>query len=171
MTAPAARRPAGHRGAVRVARLVLAAAVLAGVALGAASCVPLDAAQLTVNVTSKGVSLQPPPLGYHGGETVITIQNYTGARQQFVLAQTNMTPAQFPRKLAHALTPSADPLVVDVSAQLPAGRAGFSGLIPIVTPGIATLHDYLQPGKRYVLFDRLGTRRYRTLYLVIIPPR
>lgn len=156
---------------MRGLRPLLAGAVIAALACGAAGCVPLDAAQLTVNVTSKGVTLQPPPLGYHGGETVITIQNFTAARQQFVLAQTSMNPAQFPSKLAHALTPSADPLVVDVSAQLPPGRAGFSGLIPIVTPGTATLHDYLAPGKRYVLFDRLGTRRYRTLYLVIVPPR
>lgn len=159
--------PASRR--LRATAVAVALTFTAGVA--AAGCgLQLEAAKLTVEVYNQGMRLLPPVHAYRGGEVVITIQNFSALPHQFVLAATNLQPQQFPRSLASALTPQANPAVLDVSQKMkPVSVApgGAFGITRVTTPSVVTLHEYLHRGYRYVLFDRLAGR-YRRVFLVIV---
>lgn len=153
---------------LRAAAALVLAALTVG---GAADCgVQLEAAKLTVVVSNRGMRLLPPPHPFHGGEVVITIQNYSSERHQFVLAATPLAPNQFPAKLASALTPQADSAVLDVTSVMKpetTAPGGAFGLSEVATPTKTILHDYLHRGYRYVLFDRLDGR-YDRVYLAFV---
>jgi hypothetical protein len=153
-------------------RAAAAAIALASVTAGAAAgCgVQLEAAKLTISVNGNRVQLLPPSHPFHGGEAVITIENYSSERHQFVLAATPLAPSQFPAKLATALTAQADSAVLDVTSVMKpetVAPGGAFGLSEMATPTQTTLHDYLHRGYRYVLFDRLGGR-YNRVYLTFV---
>jgi hypothetical protein len=140
-------------------RFAAIAGLLAGVALLGSSCsVQLEAVQLEVRLDDTGFVLAKPASGsFRGGETVITIMNVTSQKRQFTLAQTSAKPTQIPTSILNAFSYQDDARVAAVSGVMRGARLQSQfGLVPQLQPTEEKLHVYMQPGKPYLLFDRLG---------------
>lgn len=145
---------------LRAAALAL---LLLALAAGASGCdLHLRAVQLKVDVSDGSMRLIKPTDGrYGGGEVVITIVNNTDQKRQFTLAETDATPKRIPHGILDAYSDRDDSRVVAVSGVMrPASVELAFGALPQPQPTEVKLHVYLRPGKRYLLFDRLGG--YRT---------
>ena len=149
------------------ATLVLAASVAAG-------CGGIDvprAAQLELFVMDDTITVIEPtgPLRLEG-EAVLTIANFSDGPRQLVLARTDLPVTDLPDELLDVISPRDDDRVVAVTGELAVPRITINRGVPTPTPSRARLHVHLEPGERYVLFDRLGGLRHG-LTLVLEPVR
>jgi hypothetical protein len=149
--------------------LGFAAAIAAAALLG--GCGIQKAARVEVQVLDNQIVLLKPADGLQrGGETVLKIDNYAQHPVNMVLAETDATAATLPHKLIDAVTPRDDSRIVAMTSRVDKAKVTFAyGAIPSPAPRIATLHVYLKPGKRYLLFDKLGGYA-RGIALVLVPP-
>ncbi|HET7568148.1 MAG TPA: hypothetical protein VFJ91_09175 [Gaiellaceae bacterium] len=144
-------------------RLAALALLLLALAAGASGCgLRLRAVQLKVDVSDGSMRLIEPTSGrYAGGEVVITIVNNTDQRRQFTLAETDAAPKAIPHGVLDAYSDRDDSRVVAVSGVMrPASVELAFGALPQPQPTETKLHVFLHPGKRYLLFDRLGGYRH-----------
>jgi hypothetical protein len=136
--------------------------VLAGAALVAMLSLPgcgvrLGAEHATIRVRDDKMELSVPTARpVRAGEVVITIENYTFAKRQVVLARTNLQPPALPERLATASRGRDDKAVVAVTGRMRSARRTIAGFLPTTVPSKQSLHVHLHPGEQYVLFDRLG---------------
>lgn len=139
------------------------ASLLAAVAVLASGChLQLRAVQLKVEVDDQGMRIVKPADGrYHGGETVITIENATEQKRQFTLAQTSASPNKLPRGILDGYSYRDDGAIVGVTGVMRPEAIVLQFLsIPTPTPTKTTLHIYLRSDTPYLLFDRLGGFRH-----------
>ncbi|HEX3807541.1 MAG TPA: hypothetical protein VHV52_12260 [Gaiellaceae bacterium] len=131
------------------------------------------AAHVEVQVQDGSVTLLKPVGGLqHSGETVLKIDNYSERPINMVLAETTLPPSQMPAKLVDANTPRDDSRIVGITSRVDkVGVAYEFGAIPQAAPKVATLHVYLKPGKRYVLFDKLDEGYKHGVTIVLVAPR
>ena len=144
---------------IRSARGVLLLAALLGMSICVSGCLSIPkAAKVEVQVQDGSVTLYKPVGGLQrGGETVLKIDNYATHSVNMVLAETNAPLDRLPAKLVDATSGRDDSQIVGMTSRLDkAGTVYQYGAIPQPSPKVATLHVYLKPGKRYVLFDKLG---------------
>lgn len=140
-------------------RLVFPAALVA--ALSLAGCGIPEASHLEIQVADHGMVLLKPGNGIvRSGETVIKIENYATHPVNMILAQTQLPATRLPRRLIDAVSPSDDGRIIAMTSRVDkAGVTLAMGAFPSPLPRIAELHVYLQAGKRYMLFDKLGGYR------------
>jgi hypothetical protein len=142
-------------GRVRVVA-VLAAAAVAMLSLPGCG-VRLGAEHATVRIRDDKMELAlPTTRAVRPGEVVITIENYTFAKRQVVLARTDLQPPALPPRLATAERGRDDKAVVAVTGRMRSATRTIAGFLPTTVPSKQSLHVHLHPGDRYVLFDRLG---------------
>lgn len=147
---------------MRRLRLAALAVLLLALAVAGSGCgVRLTAVQLKVDVSDGSMRLIKPESGrYAGGEVVITIDNNTDQRRQFTLAETDAAPKRIPQGILDAYSDRDDHRVVAVSGVMRPETVELAfGALPQPQPTEVKLHVYLRPGKRYLLFDRLGGYR------------
>jgi hypothetical protein len=151
--------------------LLVAAAVAGAIALS--GCLALrKAAHVEVQVLDNRIVLIKPAGGLQrGGETVLKIDNYAQTPVNMELAETTAPADRIPQKLVDAVTPRDDSRIVAITSRV--DKVGTSlqyGAIPQPSPRVVTMHVYLKPGKRYLLFDKLGGYA-RGVVLVLVAPR
>ena len=136
----------------------LLAALTALALVGSSACsVSLRAEQVKVRVNNDTMLLDlPKDRAIKSGEVVITIENYTYAKRQIVLAKTDLEPGALPDKLATALTGQDHKDVVAVTAVMRSAKTELVGILPGTVPSVITLHVNLKRGESYLLWDRLG---------------
>lgn len=146
--------------------------LVAAAALLLSGCGIQKASHVEVQVLDNGITLLKPSDGkLRGGETVLKIDNLSHSPVNMVLAETDATAATLPRKLVDAVTPRDDSRIVAMTSRVDKAGVTFAyGAIPNPAPRIATLHVYLKPGRRYLLFDKLGGY-IRGVALVLVPRR
>lgn len=136
-------------------RLLLALLLL--VPLSTACGVHLKAEHVTLRIRDNTIELAiPRNRPVRSGEVVITIENYTFAKRQIVLARTDLDPTTLPVKLATALRGRDHKSVVSVTASMRPAKTALVGLLPATVASSTTLHVHLHRGARYLVFDRLG---------------
>lgn len=137
-------------------KLLVIAAVLAA-AVSLAGCAIPMASQVEVQVLDNRIVVVKPSSGHlPGGETVIKIDNYAAHDVNIVLAKTSLPATRLPAHLVDAVSPSADSRIVAMTSRVDkVGVTLAMGAFPNPLPRIAVMHVYLQPGKRYLLFDAL----------------
>lgn len=152
-------------------RLALVA-LLAGGVLSMSGCTIQKAVQVDVQVLDGSMVLVKPTNGLtRGGETVVKIENYSQRPVNVILAETTLPAKQLPKKLVNALSPRDDSRIVGMTSRIGKAKVTFAyGAIPQPAPQVSSLHVYLKPGKRYLLFDALGGYAHG-VSLVLEPPR
>lgn len=154
---------------IRLLQLVVVAACVGMVSTG---CFSLQkAAQVEVQVTDTSITILKPTGGLQrGGETVLKIDNYAERPVNLVLAETNASPKDLPKKLIDAVTPRDDSRIVAITSRIDKVGVKYTyGAIPGPDPKVATMHVYLKPGRRYLLFDKLGGYEHGVA-IALVPP-
>lgn len=151
-------------------KLLVILVVLAAV-LSLAGCAIPMATQVEVQVLDNRIVVVKPSNGrLPGGEAVIKIDNYATHAVNMVLAKTSLPAARLPTRLVDAVSPSADSRIVAMTSRVDkVGVTLAMGAFPNPLPRIALLHVYLEPGKRYLLFDSLRGGYKRGIALQLIP--
>ena len=140
------------------ARALLFAVAVCG-AITCSGCLALrKAQQVEVQIQNTSIQLFKPAGGLqHGGETVVKIDNYANRPINMILAETNAPLDRLPQKLIDAVNPRDDSQIVGMTSRMDKAKIVLElGAIPSPSPRVATMHVYLVPGRRYVLFDKLG---------------
>jgi hypothetical protein len=159
---------------IRYAKRVLPAVAAGGLLLSASGCLALHkAAHVEVQVTDTRIVLYKPSDGLErGGETVLKIDNYAQHPVNMILAKTTLSAAQLPPSLLDAVTARDDSRIVAMTSRV--DKAGITlayGAIPNPSPKVVSLHVYLEPGKRYLLFDKLGGYKHGLALVLNVPRR
>lgn len=153
-------------------RATLRLALLACAVLVAAGCSIPKAAQVDVQVVDGHIVLVKPAGGLQrGGETVLKIENYADHPVDIILAETSLPATRLPKKLVTAVTTRDDHRIVALTSRIDKAKVTFAyGAIPQPAPRVVSLHVYLKPGRRYLLFDALGGYAHG-VWLALVPPR
>lgn len=152
-------------------RLLLLGAA-ACVAMTASGCLSLErAAQVEVQVLNDRIVLFKPAEGLQrGGETVLKIDNYANHPVNMVLAETTAPARRIPQKLIDAVSPRDDDRIVAMTSVVDKATVFINFGAPAPAPRVARMHVYLKPGKRYLLFDKLGGYA-QGIAIVLVPPK
>lgn len=153
-----------------IRRLALAALAVAAV-LSASGCAIEKAQQVELQVLPDKIVLIKPADGLErGGETVLKIDNFAPHPVNMVLAETTAPVGRVPQKLVDAVSPRDDDRIVAMTSQVDkVGVVYQYGAIPQPSPKVASLHVYLKPGRRYLLFDKLGGYAHGVV-IALTPP-
>ena len=154
-------------------RALILALALAALAVSSGCLALTKAAQVDVQVLDGSIVLIKPTGGVqHGGETVLKIENFAQRPVNMVLVQTSLPAARLPKKLIDAVSARDDSRIVGVTSAIDkVGVAFVYGAIPQPSPKVATLHVYLKPGKRYLLFDKLGGYAHGVALSFVVPDK
>jgi hypothetical protein len=153
-------------------RRVLLLAVAACAVISLTGCMTIRKAEhVEVQVLDDRVVLVKPANGLQrGGETVLKIMNFGQSPVNMVLAETTAVPTAIPASLVDAVSPRDDDRIVAMTSRVDKAGVSLSFGFPAPAPKVVSLHVYLKPGKRYLLFDKLGGYAHGVA-LTLVPPR
>lgn len=138
------------------ARSILAAMIAA---LSLTGCgVTWDAPEVSLTVRRDDIVYTQPsgPQKLTGGETLIEVGNSSNAPREVILAHVPEGD-RIPEGIIEAESAREDDRIVGYSRVLDAQDVGFGSVAGLGrSTERATFHVYLEPGERYVVFDRLA---------------
>lgn len=139
-------------------RMVRGAVLVVCASLALAGCgVVYDAPDVTILVQEQGIVYNHPDDVHRlvGGETVLHVENDSGAHRQVVLARLGDR-TTIPPELLEAESPRDDGRIVRMSHVMDPKESTFESGGFGYKIDSASFHVYLAPGERYAVFDRLS---------------